>query len=213
MCPHRLWSHPFSMVAGSQTLISLPLPWQFSYLGSIYCCSFNDLIKLVLQIFSQIDEQKKLIPKIFRRLFLGWHLCGHVSGNFTNIDKSADGIFYSDNCIWFGFLHCSVKIKGNSIRFSDSVRIGWYHYVICSFFEQATTTHLSSSQLAFANIPMSLVRTFSMMLGEMDFVGTYVEPFWYHELPLPISSFVLLCKKLLPLKVKRSRHITTHLFL
>lgn len=213
MCPHRLWSHPFSMVAGSQTLISLPLPWQFSYLGSIYCCSFNDLIKLVLQIFSQIDEQEQLIPKIFRRLFLGWHLCGHVSGNFTNIDKSADGIFYSDNCIWFGFLHCSVKIKGNSIRFSDSVRIGWYHYVICSFFEQATTTHLSSSQLAFANIPMSLVRTFSMMLGEMDFVGTYVEPFWYHELPLPISSFVLLCKKLLPLKVKRSRHITTHLFL
>lgn len=53
---------------------------------------------------------------------------------------------------------------------------------------------MSSSQLAFSTIPMSLVRTFSMMLGEMDFVGTYVEPFWYHELPLPISSFILLCK-------------------
>lgn len=52
---------------------------------------------------------------------------------------------------------------------------------------------MPSSQLAFATIPLSLVRTFSMMLGEMDFIGTYVEPYWYRELPLPISSFALLC--------------------
>lgn len=38
------------------------------------------------------------------------------------------------------------------------------------------------------------MRTFSMMLGEMDFVGTYVQPYYYNELPLPISSFFLLCK-------------------
>lgn len=59
-------------------------------------------------------------------------------------------------------------------------------------FKQALTSHTTTSQLAFATIPMSLVRTFSMMLGEMDFVGTYVEPYSYHELPLPISSFALL---------------------
>lgn len=33
-----------------------------------------------------------------------------------------------------------------------------------------------------------------MMLGEMDFVGTYVQPYYYNELPLPISSFSLLCE-------------------
>lgn len=44
---------------------------------------------------------------------------------------------------------------------------------------------------------MSLVRTFSMMLGEMDFVGTFVEPYWFNELPLPISSFLLLCKQII----------------
>lgn len=60
-------------------------------------------------------------------------------------------------------------------------------------FHQVITAQSSSSQLAFSTIPMSLVRTFSMMLGEMDFVGTYVQPYWHSELPLPISSFILLC--------------------
>lgn len=61
-------------------------------------------------------------------------------------------------------------------------------------FKQVITAQTSTSQLAFSSIQMSLVRTFSMMLGEMDFVGTYVQPFWHHELPLPITSFLLLCK-------------------
>lgn len=33
-----------------------------------------------------------------------------------------------------------------------------------------------------------------MMLGEMDFIGTYVEPYSHHELPLPFPSFALLCE-------------------
>ncbi|KAL1395859.1 hypothetical protein pipiens_010933 [Culex pipiens pipiens] len=39
---------------------------------------------------------------------------------------------------------------------------------------------------------MSLVRTFSMMLGEMDFLGTYVQPYYSSELPYPIPSFIIL---------------------
>lgn len=66
--------------------------------------------------------------------------------------------------------------------------------ILLLLLEQFKTPHMSSSHLAFTSIPMSLVRTFSMMLGEVDFVGTYVEPYWYNELPLPISSFLLLCK-------------------
>lgn len=53
---------------------------------------------------------------------------------------------------------------------------------------------MSANHLSFSTIPMSLVRTFSMMLGEMDFIGTYVQPFYYGELALPVPSFLLFCK-------------------
>lgn len=39
---------------------------------------------------------------------------------------------------------------------------------------------------------MSLIRTFSMMLGEMDFVGMYVEPFHKSELPFAVPVFLIL---------------------
>lgn len=43
---------------------------------------------------------------------------------------------------------------------------------------------------------MSLMRTFAMMLGELDFVGTYVQPYYKSEtdttLPFPITTFVVL---------------------
>ncbi|XP_058838850.1 transient receptor potential cation channel subfamily A member 1 isoform X10 [Topomyia yanbarensis] len=50
-----------------------------------------------------------------------------------------------------------------------------------------------ANNLSFSSIPMSLIRTFSMMLGEIDFLGTYVQPFYSSELPFPIPSFVILC--------------------
>ncbi|CAD7082067.1 unnamed protein product [Hermetia illucens] len=49
-----------------------------------------------------------------------------------------------------------------------------------------------ANHLSFSNIPMSLMRTFSMMLGELDFVGTYVNPFYNNQLKLAIPSFVIL---------------------
>lgn len=43
---------------------------------------------------------------------------------------------------------------------------------------------------------MSLIRTFSMMLGEIDFLGTYVRPYYLNEegrsLPFPIPAFLIL---------------------
>lgn len=48
-------------------------------------------------------------------------------------------------------------------------------------------------------MPISLLRTFSMMLGEIDFLGTYVEPYYGEctekvktTLPYPIPAFVIL---------------------
>ncbi|XP_074035127.1 transient receptor potential cation channel A1 [Leptinotarsa decemlineata] len=52
--------------------------------------------------------------------------------------------------------------------------------------------------LSFRTIPMSLIRTFSMMLGEIDFLGTYVRPYYMTNdaeksfLPFPIPAFLIL---------------------
>ncbi|XP_045784987.1 transient receptor potential cation channel subfamily A member 1 [Maniola jurtina] len=50
--------------------------------------------------------------------------------------------------------------------------------------------------LSFSSIPMSLMRTFAMMLGEIDFVGTYVQPYYKSEsdivLPFPMPTFLIL---------------------
>ncbi|KAG8311698.1 Transient receptor putative cation channel sub A member 1 [Homalodisca vitripennis] len=51
--------------------------------------------------------------------------------------------------------------------------------------------------LSFKTVPMSLVRTFSMMLGEIDFLGTYVQPYYLRDeegrtLPFPIPAFLIL---------------------
>ncbi|CAG9824314.1 unnamed protein product [Phaedon cochleariae] len=61
--------------------------------------------------------------------------------------------------------------------------------------------------LSFKTVPMSLIRTFSMMLGEIDFLGTYVKPYYITNevkryymtneeersfLPFPIPAFLIL---------------------
>ncbi|XP_052751408.1 transient receptor potential cation channel subfamily A member 1 [Galleria mellonella] len=56
---------------------------------------------------------------------------------------------------------------------------------------------LSKGQhLSFSSIPMALMRTFAMMLGEIDFVGTYVIPYYKEEadimLPFPLPTFLIL---------------------
>lgn len=57
---------------------------------------------------------------------------------------------------------------------------------------------LQGNHLSFKTIPMSLVRTFSMMLGEIDFLGTYVKPYYLegHDdksfLPFPMPAFFVL---------------------
>ncbi|CAH1391699.1 unnamed protein product [Nezara viridula] len=51
--------------------------------------------------------------------------------------------------------------------------------------------------VSFSTIPMSLMRTFSMMLGEIDFLGTYVHPLDDENedgptLPFPFTAFIIL---------------------
>nr|WMY99264.1 transient receptor potential A1 [Bemisia tabaci] len=51
--------------------------------------------------------------------------------------------------------------------------------------------------LSFSTVPISLMRTFAMMLGEIDFLGTYVQPFFLPDverrsIPFPIPAFLIL---------------------
>ncbi|XP_050360802.1 transient receptor potential cation channel subfamily A member 1 [Nymphalis io] len=59
-----------------------------------------------------------------------------------------------------------------------------------------TTCNIIGQHLSFSTIPMSLIRTFAMMLGELDFVGTYVQPYYKSEsetdLPFPLPTFFIL---------------------
>lgn len=53
------------------------------------------------------------------------------------------------------------------------------------------------NHLAFSNVPISVMRTFAMMLGEIDFLGTYVYPYYNVEddiktIPSPFPVFCIL---------------------
>lgn len=58
------------------------------------------------------------------------------------------------------------------------IAFGLAFYILLS-----QVSHLQPNHLSFTSIPMSLLRTFSMMLGEMDFVGTFiVSVIWFIRL-------------------------------
>lgn len=69
------------------------------------------------------------------------------------------------------------------------IAFGLAFFILLSNIQQPQPNHLS-----FKTIPMSLMRTFSMMLGEMDFVGTFIQPLHMNYLPYPYASFTILCK-------------------
>uniref|UniRef100_A0A1A9WPW8 Ion transport domain-containing protein n=1 Tax=Glossina brevipalpis TaxID=37001 RepID=A0A1A9WPW8_9MUSC len=69
------------------------------------------------------------------------------------------------------------------------IAFGLAFYILLSKIIDPQPNHLS-----FSNIPMSLLRTFSMMLGELDFVGTYVNTYYRDQLKVPVTSFLILSK-------------------
>lgn len=69
------------------------------------------------------------------------------------------------------------------------IAFGLAFFILLSNVESPQANHLS-----FSTIPMSLMRTFSMMLGEMDFVGVFVTPMHHKTLPNPYATFAILCE-------------------
>lgn len=52
------------------------------------------------------------------------------------------------------------------------------------------------NHMSFSTVPMSLFRTFSMMLGEIDFLDTFILPYRSSGLPYPHATFTILCKNI-----------------
>nr|CAD7261852.1 unnamed protein product [Timema shepardi] len=74
------------------------------------------------------------------------------------------------------------------------IAFGLAFYILLSKVEKLAT---QGDHLSFRNVPMSLMRTFAMMLGEIDFLGTYVQPYYEPEendksIPFPIPAFFIL---------------------
>lgn len=69
------------------------------------------------------------------------------------------------------------------------VAFGLAFFILLSNVPQPQPNHLS-----FTTTPLAMLRTFSMMLGEMDFVATFVQPYHTDSLPYPYASFTILCK-------------------
>jgi hypothetical protein len=107
-------------------------------------------------------------------------LRGDVPRDITDTHQSTHGLLNPDHRVRTGLLHPTVKGE-----YSASL-IVQYRVVF------------QGDHLSFKTIPMSLVRTFSMMLGEIDFLGTYVKPYYLTTeeermfLPFPIPAFFIL---------------------
>ncbi|XP_017476744.1 PREDICTED: transient receptor potential cation channel subfamily A member 1 [Rhagoletis zephyria] len=75
------------------------------------------------------------------------------------------------------------------------IAFGLAFYILlskCGIYAVSQINDAQPNHLSFSNIPMSLLRTFSMMLGELDFVGTYVNTYYRDQLKVPITSFLIL---------------------
>lgn len=68
------------------------------------------------------------------------------------------------------------------------IAFGLAFYILLS--EIQKQNHTSS----FTTVPMSLFRTFSMMLGEIDFLDTFIHPYRHETLPYPHATFTILCE-------------------
>lgn len=49
-------------------------------------------------------------------VYVGWHLCGHVSRDLTDLDQGTPGLFDSHYRLWIVLLHFDVQGRVNNIE-------------------------------------------------------------------------------------------------
>ncbi|GAB6022298.1 hypothetical protein CHUAL_006421 [Chamberlinius hualienensis] len=144
--------------------------WCYVITAAVFVFITFNVIKELFQIYQQrLRYMFDLIN------FFEWTLyvtsiisiCPVLTGEIRTyqISCSAIAVFLA----WFNFLI--------SLQRFDLVGI----YVV--MFLEILNTLLKGNQVAFYSVPMSLVRVFSMMLGDLDFTGTYVNSFYRNQIP------------------------------
>ncbi|XP_058459841.1 transient receptor potential cation channel subfamily A member 1 isoform X2 [Malaya genurostris] len=169
----------------------------------IVCNALREMLQAYQQKWHYLIEPINLISWIlyFSALIMVWPMFNDgrcYSGNFSAASVT---VFLS----WFNLLLflqrfdqvgiyvvmfleiLQTLIKVLTVFSILIIAFGLAFYILLSKIINPQANHLS-----FSSIPMSLMRTFSMMLGEIDFLGTYVQPFYNSELPFPIASYMIL---------------------
>nr|XP_036215152.1 transient receptor potential cation channel subfamily A member 1 isoform X5 [Bactrocera oleae] len=180
------------------------------YIG---CNSLREFLQMYQQRLHYIFEIDNLISWILytSALIMVWPVF-FAEGNITPVHYSAAAVavFLS----WFRlllllqrfdqvgiyvvmFLEILQTLIKVLIVFSILIiAFGLAFYILlskCGIYAVLQINDAQPNHLSFSNIPMSLLRTFSMMLGELDFVGTYVNTYYRDQLKVPITSFLILC--------------------
>ena len=111
--------------------------------------------------------------KFFVQIWRRGYLRSHVFGNSTHSAQSIDHLLNFDCCIWIGLLHPFVRCKISFHLWS------WTHLgiSIITWYNFGFELNFQGNHIAFSGIPSSLMRTFSMMLGELDYIQTFVNPY------------------------------------
>ncbi|XP_055535400.1 transient receptor potential cation channel subfamily A member 1 isoform X2 [Wyeomyia smithii] len=172
----------------------------------IFCNSIREVIQVYQQKWHYLIEPINLISWIlyFSAVVTVWPIFTDGRCYSANYSAASVTVFLS----WFNlllFLQRFDQIGIYVVMFLEILQtlikvLAVFSILIIAFglaffilLSKATTIiNPQANHLSFSTIPMSLVRTFSMMLGEIDFIGTYVQPFYNSELPFPIPSFVIL---------------------
>ncbi|EDS35491.1 ANKTM1 [Culex quinquefasciatus] len=197
-------SHLLVTIEGQMVITTTTLASGLGVIAYIVCNALRELVQVYQQKWNYLIEPINLISWVlyFSAIAMVWPIfvdgrC--VSENFSSASVT---VFLS----WFNlllFLQRFDQVGLYVVMFLEILQtlvkvlavfsiliiaFGLAFYILLSKIQDHQANHQS-----FSSIPMSLMRTFSMMLGEMDFLGTYVQPYYNSNLPFPIPAFIALC--------------------
>lgn len=180
-------------------------------IASAICLTSYLMLYLILEIYQIYQRQLSYFYEkenvtcwiLYISTFLMLLPVFFVDGKITNVHYSASSIavFLS----WFYFLmhlrHFSkagiyvlmfgevlfTLIKVLMLFSVLIIAFGFAFYILMSKKQSLDESHLS-----FSYLPLTLLRTFAMMLGELDFSDTYVKPYFYGKLKVPMTSFIII---------------------
>ncbi|XP_055621544.1 transient receptor potential cation channel subfamily A member 1 isoform X6 [Toxorhynchites rutilus septentrionalis] len=196
-------NHSQPVIKEQMTITTTTLVSSVAIIVYIFCNTLREVLQAYQQKWHYLMEPINLISWIlyFSALIMVWPMFNNGLCFGWNFSAASVTVFLS----WFNLLLflqrfdqvgiyvvmfleiLQTLIKVLAVFSILIIAFGLAFYILLSKMANPQANHLS-----FSSIPMSLVRTFSMMLGEMDFLGTYVQPYYSEELPFPIPSFVIL---------------------